>query len=255
MTEETKTTSEIVQEPVAHNVTQPVSQNENQPVSQNQQVEAQTQAEPQGQQEKPKETADINWKKAREIMKAQHAEISNLKKEIAGMRNPPKDEFEGIDKDDYITFEQAQRLAEKKAELRAQEIASRIVDEKLQVVEGERLEEKARSKFSDYDYVIENFAIPMIEQNPQLANAIKSSPNWAELAYRFAKSSPEYEAEMSKRQQARVQPEIEKVLHNNERPLSSTAAGSSLKSQVEQFSTLSPEDVWKKAKEYARKAC
>lgn len=197
---------------------------------------------------------DHNWRKARDIMKAQHAEISNLKKEITDMKPRPTDEFEGIDKDDYVTFEQAQRLAERKAEKRAHEIASKIVDERLQAVEGERLEEKARSRFQDYDYVVDNFAIPMVEKNPALAKAIKSSPNWPEMAYRFAKSSPEYEAYLSKRQQKNDAPAAERVIKNQERPLASSAAGSSLKSQAENFASMSPEDIWKKSREYSRHA-
>jgi len=209
-------------------------------------------------QEKPKSDHDLNWKKAREIMKAQSLKISELEAHVNRLNMPKeKDEFENVDKDDYITFEQAQRVAEnanKKVEKRAQEIASQIVEERLQVVEGERLEEKTRAKYQDYDYVIDNFAIPMIEKNPALANAIKSSPNWAEVAYRFAKSSPEYEAELAKRQNSQNQQDVDKVLKNQERPIPSSAAGSSLKSQVEQFATLSPEEIWKRAKEYAKKA-
>lgn len=207
-------------------------------------------------QEAPKPVQDkseeINWARARNVLKAQAAEIEELKRTVEKSKKIEPDDFEGIDKDDYITLEQAQRLAEKKAESKAKEIAQNIVEERLRVVEGERLEEKTRSKFTDYDYVIDNFAIPLIENNPALAQAIKSSPNWAEMAYRYAKSSPEYEAEMAKRQTNTKA--VEKVTKNTERPLSANATGSSLKEAVESFSQMSPEDVWRTSRQYARRA-
>lgn len=238
--------------------TQPPVEQEAPQAVQEQPVENSTEDKPQDtqpeklQQEPPKE--DVNWKKARDIMKAQAMQLTELKKELEGMKSPVRDEFEGIDKDDYITFEQAQRLAEKNAGKTAHDIASKIVEEKMHLVEGERLEEKARDKYSDYDYVIDNFAIPMIEKNPALAQAIKLSKNCAETAYRFAKASPEYEAVIAKRNKSGSQQEVDKVMKNQERPMPSSTAGASLQSQVEQFASMSPEDVWKKAKEYSRKA-
>lgn len=197
-----------------------------------------------------------NWIQARKVMKSQQSEIEALREQVNKINTvPEKDEFSDIDKDDYVTFAQAQRLAEKKATKEAERIASKIIDEKMRVINGKDQEEKTRAKYSDYDYVIDNFAIPMIENNPALANSLKAMPNFAEVAYKLAKSSSEYEMELKNRQQKEASKAAEKVKDNTQKPVSINAASSSsLYSSVSQFANMSTEEVWKLSKQYARGA-
>jgi len=197
---------------------------------------------------------DKNWSKARSVMKAQQTEIEALKQQLYKLTPKEKEEFDDIDKDDYVTFGQAQRLAEKKAQKEAQRIASQIVEEKMSIISGKEQEKLAREKYPDYDYVIDNFAIPMVENNPALAHALKAMPNFAEVAYNMAKSSPEYNMEIQKRQQKEGIKAAEKVIENSQKPASINAAPSSLSSSVSNFANMSKEEIWRLSKEYASKA-
>lgn len=197
-----------------------------------------------------------NWIQARRVMKSQQSEIETLKQQVNKMNTvPEKDEFADIDKDDYVTFAQAQRLAEKKAIKEAGRIASKIVDEKMRLINGKDQEKETRAKYQDYDYVIDNFAIPMIENNPALAESLKVMPDFAETAYKLAKASKEYENDMQTRQKKETSKAADKVIDNTHKPVSINAASSSsLSSSVSQFASMSTEEVWKLSKEYARRA-
>lgn len=216
--------------------------------------EPQEQNESQGE-EKAQNSAEYNWRELRSVAQTQKMEIESQKSEIETLKtrleeiNKPKevDEWEGYDPDDYAKVEHVKKSTSEMKQLKKQ-LAS--MQQKLQITEAERKENEARSKFDDYDYVIDNFGIPMIKKNPALGQALKALPNWAEMAYEMAKATPEYKAAQSNV----TAPKAEKVIKNTERPTSINAAPASVKKQVDVFSSLSPSEVWKKSQEFARRA-
>jgi len=191
---------------------------------------------------------DTNWREVRAMMAAQKAEIDRLKAE----RETEKDaeEFKDLAPDDYITVAKAQKLVEKRAERKAQEIASRVVEERFRQHEHNSMEERMRSSAQDYDYVVENYIEPMLANNRALVEALKASPNPYQMAYNMAKASEEYQRDQSKQT---VSPKAEKILKNSERPLPASASGSSFKTETDKYANMSKEDVWKMSQEFSRK--
>lgn len=215
-----------------------------------------------------KDELDHNWKAANEVMRAQKQQLEMTKMELEQLKmqmqqhqqkiqqqeQDEPDEFEKLDKRELITIEQAEKLAEKKAKIATKKMLeeySRTQEEQSRQSRIAQDEERVRSKFDDYDYVLENFALPMIKNDPALAHKIQNSKNPAETAYKLGKLSDEYEATMSKQQ---TSPKAEKIIKNSNRPTSSNAVTSGLKGQVEDFSKLSPSEIWSMSQKYARGA-
>lgn len=193
-------------------------------------------------------SSEQNWARVRAVLNAQKSKIDELERQVqVSNKKPEPDEFGDVDGDDYATVNMIKKPSKKVKEL---ETRVEQLQQKLQVNEASRQEENMRSKNDDYDYVIENFGIPLIEKTPALKQTLVTCPNWAEMAYNMAKATPEYKKAQSQDNSKKV----EKVIKNTERPMSANAAGASLKSQAEVFANLSPSDVWKKSQEYARRA-
>lgn len=195
--------------------------------------------------------SEVHWREVRQALKSLKQQNLELQEQLNRRQTEPEpDEFDGLDPTDYVSLEQAKRLVQKQAEKRAAEIASKVVEEKLRVVENRNIEQRMRERFNDYDYVIEQYAIPMIENNPAMKQALAASPNWAEMAYNLAKASPEYQTKATKK----ADPSVERIKKNVERPVSSAAAPSNLKQSVDAFTSMSPEEVWRKSQEFASRA-
>lgn len=203
---------------------------------------------------KPVESSEnIHWKQAREVMQSQKAEIEALRRqmeELAKVKPPPEpDEFADFDPNDQITFAQATKLAEKKAK-QAAEVSRQHIEERMQMERKvSNAEAEARSKFSDYDYIVNNFTIPQVQKDPALAHKIAQSSNPALTAYKLGKLSDEYEAQVV---QQKIDPKAAKIIKNSERPVSSHAANAPLKSQVGDVSKMSSQQIWELSQKYAR---
>lgn len=206
--------------------------------------------------EEPKEDPNaINWRQANEVMRLQKQRIDELENErqYSQKQAPVQeevDEFANEDPDNYITVAKARQMAEKMATKTAKSVAQHAVQEYAQQQTVAMSEERARSKFDDYDYVMENFALPMIKNDPALAYKIQQSKNPAETAYKLGKLSDSYEDTMAK---APTSPKAEKILKNSQRPTSSNAAGS-LKTQSDKYANMSQADIWAESQKYARRA-
>lgn len=196
----------------------------------------------------------INWERANEIMKFQKMQIDELQQKLhqptVNKVEEEVDEFESLPQDDYLTVEQARKMAAKMAE----KTARRAVQESLQEYDSKKRvaddETRCQSKYDDYNYVMENFALPLIKNDPALAYKIQQSKNPAETAYKLGKLSDSYEETMTKAQSSQ---KAEKIIKNSQRPVSSNASGS-LKSQADQFSKMSKEQIWAESQKYARQA-
>jgi hypothetical protein len=204
--------------------------------------------------EVPKKNLERNWDEAREVMRLQKQRIEELESKAALQMQQKKeepDEFDKLDSEDYVTVGKAKELAKKTASKEAAQIAKQIVQEYLQQNQIIQDEQRMRNKYEDFDFVIENFAIPMIKNDPALAYKVQNSKNPAEVAYKLAKISDEYEASKMKQQ---TNEKAEKVLKNASRPVSANAVGHSLKSASEDFSKMSSQQIWEMSQKYARGA-
>lgn len=233
---------------------------ENKEVAEQEVVPQEAQEQVEKPQEEAKETApakdvDRNWQEANRVLKMQQQKIQELESMVNEKLKPApveeKDEFADLDPNDYLTVDRARKMAEKYAEKKAESAAKKIVGEYAQQQNLQMNELHMRSKHDDYDYVIEHYAIPQINNNPALALKISQSKNPAETAYKIGKLSDEYEDNMVKQA---ISPKAEKILKNSQRPVSGNAVGSPLKTQADNFSKMSKEDVWKQSQQYARGA-
>lgn len=207
-------------------------------------------------QEPVKTQSEINWERAADALRQQKQEIEDLKQRLHKAELPPpiieKDEFEELDPDDYMTVAKAKSLrdrARKDAAKDAQEAAKKYVQEYAQQQAVQSDEQRMRGKHEDYDYVVENFTIPLIKSDPALAYRIQQSKNPAETAYKLGKISDSYEEQTMKQQDSK---KAEKVLKNASRPTSGNAAAAPLKSQADKFSNMSKEDIWAQSQKYAK---
>lgn len=207
-------------------------------------------------QEQPKAESpvDRNWEATRELLRLQKQRIEELESFAQAKKAPPPeepDEFDKLDPEDYLTVAKARELARRTAIKEAREAAKKAVEEYAQQQTITNDEARARSKYEDYDYVIENYAVPLIKNDPALAYRVQNSKNPAETAYKLGKLSDSYEETVTK---GKPDPKAEKILKNTSRPVSSTAVGSSLKSQADQFSKMSKQEIWDQAQKFARQA-
>src|SRR6185312_3377489 len=122
--------------------------------------------------EQPVVKTDVNWEKANEVLKMQRQQIEELRAQMAQMSQKPevveKDEFDDLDQDDALTVGQARKLAEKLSEKKAKAAAKEMVEKYIQQQSVITAEEQARGKYEDYDYVVDNYAIPLIKNDPAL---------------------------------------------------------------------------------------
>ena len=227
------------------------------------QEETQAQEEVQNTQESNQETVQTqsqtskkddsrHWEEARNVLKMQKQQIEELQGELERLKKPviqeEPDEFATLDPEDYLTVDKAKKMAEKLAEKKAAQTARQIVEEYMQKQNIQNDESRMRSKYEDYDYVIENFALPQIKADPALAHKIQNSKNPAETAYKIGKLSENYEEPQAKPTNAKA----EKILKNASRPVSSHAVGGNFKSQADQFSKMSKDEIWSLSEKYAR---
>lgn len=205
--------------------------------------------------EAPVNNVDHNWKQAQEVMSLQKREIEALKERMQQLATPPPkvdepDEFDSADPDDYVTMGKAREMAKKMASREAKAEAKKLMDEYLQTQNIAQDEIRARAKYEDYDYVIENYALHLIKNDPALAYKVQTSKNPAETAYRLGRLSDQFEETNVKT----TSPKAEKILKNSARPVSSHSGQTTLKSQADTYSRMSPADIWAESQSYAKKA-
>jgi hypothetical protein len=193
----------------------------------------------------------INWQKANEVLKYQQQRIAELEARQAEMQRPvepEKDEFADLEPDDYMPVGKAKLYAERIAEKKAKEAVKVALDEYSRKSNIDTDEARMRSKYEDYDYVIENFAAPQFKNDPALKHKIQNSKNPAETAYKLGKLSEDYEGVTMPQ---KTSPKAERILKNASRPVSGNAVGAPLKGQADEFSKMSKEEVWRMSQKYA----
>ncbi len=203
-------------------------------------------------QTKDQSSTTQNWELARQALAQQKAEIEQLKSMLN--QKPPEpevDPFDGLDPEDYLTVEEARKRFEPTIAKKAKEAASELLQQYSFQQKIQADEQRLRSKNEDYDFVVENFSIPLLKNNPALAMQVQNSKNPAETAYLLGKLSDGY-MEMSNKQQPSNK--AEKILKNSQRPISAASVSTPLKSQADYFSKRSKADIWQESQKYARGA-
>lgn len=94
---------------------------------------------------------------------------------------PPKDEFEGIEDSDVLTYGEAKKLLNK-------------VQKNYQ---GSVEELKMTQKFPDYQEVIQKYLPEVLKTNPALRRSLEQTQDY-ELAYHLAKNSDSYKEQNKK---------------------------------------------------------
>lgn len=246
----TNETNENVQEPIAQ-------------AQEEQQEEIQSSPEVNQSIDQTQNNPAENWKAANEVLRLQKQRIEDLELRLQQQAQVEKqsqvveeeDEFASLDQEDYLTVGKARHLAEKLAEKKARKAAEEIIQKYMHEQNVSNDEQRARGKYEDYDYIVENFAVPLIKNDPALAHKVMTSKNPAETAYKLGKLSDSYEEQTGKQQ---VSPRAEKILKNTSRPVSGAAVGSPLKTQSDQFSKLDPRNnmdrhkIWEMSERYAK---
>jgi DNA repair exonuclease SbcCD ATPase subunit len=202
-----------------------------------------------------------NWKQARTVIASQQQavaerdqKINQLEQRLNELQLQREEIEDKYDPEEYATNKHVDKVADKKVTKKTKVLEEKIhnLEKKLHDADQKRLESEVAAQYDDYEYVVENFALPMVQKDPALAAALRASPNPYAMAYRMAKASDEYESSQAK--QDKPNPKAQKILKNSERPVAAQAAGGSLKSQTEYFSNLSPQQIWQKSQEYASRA-
>lgn len=138
--------------------------------------------------------ANENLKRQNEFLQMQLMQQEQVK--------PQADSKMSLKEDDLLTFGEYQKLQQsherEKAELKA----------KIEDIE-------MRARHADYNEVIQKYLPDVLQEDPDLAYAIKDNPRMQKLAYKLAQSSPKYHQERLSRQNASA---IEKIVENTSRP-------------------------------------
>lgn len=201
--------------------------------------------------ETPKAIEDPNWKEAREVMRQQQREIQELKDKLVQTHSSQSqkelDELDSLASDDIVTVAQARKLAEKVAE----KTASKLLKEK----EVETMEDRTSSRYPDYADVVTKYIPKIIKDDPDLAEAIRNSPNPYVTAYKIAKNSYIYKKDTENANKASQT--AQKVLENSSKPQSVHSQGyQGALSNAEKFEGgLSQEkrkEVWELSRRYAQ---
>ncbi len=204
--------------------------------------------------EEPKKgTAEYNFKELRKKVEAQEKETAEAKRialeyqqrlrelEYGSRREEPKeeDDLADLSSDDWLTVKQAEKLILRKAE------------ELLAKKEFETLEDRVRLKFKDYDDVVsdENVA-KLIEDDSDLAETLRNSPNPYTAAYKLIKKSNFYkEAEEGKKYKA----ETTNIQKNNTKPVSSNAVATKPLAKANSYAQADMNELYREMQESARR--
>lgn len=188
---------------------------------------------------------EYNMREMRKLIERQDREIHELRTFAYQNMQPQAqkdedDDLDKLDKDMYLTRDQAERLALRKAQelIEQQEVAN--------------LEDKMRLKYRDYDDVVtvENVK-QLIEDDLDLANGLKTSSNPYALAYKLIKKSNFFHQPVQKKP---VKEEEKKIAANAQKPVSVNAIQTKPLSQANAYMNLSEQekiDAYKEMMQYA----
>jgi hypothetical protein len=148
---------------------------------------------------------ELNFKTLREkaeTLERQNEWLQMQNMQLQQTQNKPPPEETSLNDDDLMTVGEFRKL-------RAKEKASQqSYEEKIRDLE-------MRSRHSDYEEVIKTYLPDVLQEDPDLAVAIKDNPQMHKLAYKLAQASPKYHQERLAKQNSGV---INKMVENASRP-------------------------------------
>jgi len=191
--------------------------------------------------EQPESDKELNFKALREELAYIKEERDRLRQEFRDYQRLERREPEApreryLDKiadDDIVTGAQLkQSLKEKEA----------AYQQKLQDQELYLQELKVRSQFPDYDEVIAKYGVPLIENEPDLAQGFVSAGNKAAFLYKIGKMAMNSQA----REEVRApdpRQKAERIVENSKKPgtLSNPVGGAGTLSKVDYIASMSDE--------------
>ncbi len=131
--------------------------------------------------------------------------------------------------DDIVTYADLKRLEAQRDRKYSQNT------EKLKDME-------MRSKHKDYDRVIREFLPDVLQDNPDLAEAIKDNPRLHELAYTMAKASPRYHQERLAKANSSA---VDKIVANSTNPQpGGSRKNASVQDEDSKLANMSDEQLW-----------
>lgn len=167
-------------------------------------------------QQRKRNDAEYNWSEARRKMEQLERKSREQEEMIARLQQPKEetdDELNNLAEDDILTVSQARKLATK--------MAKQVANEAIRQREALTVDDRLRSKFSDYDQVVTTENIELLKQNdPELALSLQrlSDDPYAQsiAAYKLLKNTG-YGAPVKS---AAPTLEKKKALENSQKPLS-----------------------------------
>jgi chemotaxis protein histidine kinase CheA len=236
-------------------------------------VEQEVEQQPEAQvEQKSRGSQEQNWQKANEIMSYQQRQIEELQKQlsapkvIAPVEEP--DEFDKLDGDDLLTVKQARALAEKQAKRAARQTYDEIVKEneiksqkevqarkaqehQVKMSKLDQFEKDMRDAHDDFDDIVDNFALPLMNKNPAYKQLVFEADDPAQEAYILGQMIARRNGKIAA---APMSPKAEKIVKNATRPLSGNAIGAPNKGQKDTNQMKPGSDVWEMSQKYARAA-
>ena len=191
------------------------------------------QAQPQAQEAQAVSDKELNFRAIRESNDELKRQNEFLRMQMMQQQEQSKPQSESQPKfrdDDLLTYGEYQKLqmshAQEKAALKA----------KIDEIE-------IRAKHADYNEVIRKYLPDVLQEDPDLAFAIKDNPRMHELAYTLAKASPKYHQEKLAKQNASA---MDKIVENASRPQPATSRKTMTTHDEEtRLASMSDEDIWK----------
>ena len=193
------------------------------------------------------ETSNAGAGESRQVpldaLQAEKAERQRLQDEVKMMKDhmsliqaqqqyqkqqPAKDEFEGISKDDVITYGDLEKILSKK--------------EKQYQMNIQEL--KMTQKYPDYQKIVTEYLPDVLKQNPSLRDTLVSSQDY-ELAYYLAKNSDSYK---KSHKQVKQNADAERIVQNAQRAGSLSSVGqTSPINEARKYKEMSDADFKKQA--------
>lgn len=165
--------------------------------------------------QKKRNDAEYNWAEMRRLREKDRHKMEELEAELNRLKGPKKEEediLSTLAKDDIITVEQAERLAEIRAK--------KVVEEAIKKRDASTVDERLQFKFPDYGDVVTKENIELAEQlEPELAEAIGKM----EDPYKQRVSAYKLLKRVAANRDSGQSAEKKKALTNSQKPLSVNA--------------------------------
>lgn len=149
-------------------------------------------------------------------------------------KSPAAPESPKFEKDDILTYGEVETT-----------IGSRLSETQKQMrkMKCDLSEEMVKAKYPDYEQVVTDFVVPLVQKDPSIMEMIEESNNPALTAYRLGLAQPGY---LEKQRKATTEKVAKKIEKNLGKPKTLGAAGSSgSKAKVKSYADMSSEEFAK----------